>query len=583
MAPFALSPGLEPFRLTLKQGGGYYPNVQRVINLPPPDWWGAGYEAVQSVAGLPERYVISDGTDYRDRNGNVISEPWWLPYGAALHVDFANSRFYWSGTTNTLGDLTAIGDGSYTLAFASVGATWTGDYTVQSETIIDLTTVVAENFAGWRNSGTSYQQMQVTGSGSSGVNRMWQLIASYPAPTVQYTVEARDADAQNDGLMTFEGINRSIWSIPSGAKGRSLWSGGAGFLGVNANGSIAAPVTLHFGRSPATGALDTTVTQRVYTIFTQALTATELRRANDLSLSRRPIWLLGDSALTHGQFLVVAKNAMDDIAVISWGQDGVGTTTLTQQAVRFASTPQAYDAMVIFAEMSNEVDGPASIAAINDAIGRLSHDYWMYMEPNPINPIGDSRRDDWEIVQAAILAEYGASRICLRLEVMMAAGDGSAGDKARIANGLYPETISADGTHLTNAGRLVDGAILVACIIDRGTVPGTTTVLGAPGNFTATPGNTEITLAWDTPDYTGTHPPEGYLVEQETSSGSGVWNALTAKVDNSTPNPTGFTKQYVREYVVTGLTNGVEYSFRVSAINAKGTGSTATAQATPAP
>ena len=79
-----------------------------------------------------------------------------------------------------------------------------------------------------------------------------------------------------------------------------------------------------------------------------------------------------------------------------------------------------------------------------------------------------------------------------------------------------------------------------------------------PTGVTATPGNGQVTLAWNNPDNATI---TKWQVQRKEGSGSyGAWR----DIPNSTASTTSHT--------VTGLTNGVAYSFRIRAVNAAGNG-----------
>ena len=80
----------------------------------------------------------------------------------------------------------------------------------------------------------------------------------------------------------------------------------------------------------------------------------------------------------------------------------------------------------------------------------------------------------------------------------------------------------------------------------------------APQSISALAGNGEVTLAWTAPSSAGGSPVLRYVVERY-DTGSSSW----VIVDN---NVTALS------LLVTGLTNGTSYLFRVSAINSAGTG-----------
>ena len=79
-------------------------------------------------------------------------------------------------------------------------------------------------------------------------------------------------------------------------------------------------------------------------------------------------------------------------------------------------------------------------------------------------------------------------------------------------------------------------------------VPKTARIPCAPQYFTATPGDGEVTLSWTAPEDDG----GGVISRYEVSSDNGV-NWTNAGL--------------VTTYTFTGLTNGIEYTFKVRAVN----------------
>lgn len=96
------------------------------------------------------------------------------------------------------------------------------------------------------------------------------------------------------------------------------------------------------------------------------------------------------------------------------------------------------------------------------------------------------------------------------------------------------------------------------------------TIPGAPTSVTPTQQNSQISLAWTAPASNGGSSLTDYLIDYSSDSGSN-WTTFSDSVSTST------------SLVVTGLTNGTSYIFRVSAKNVAGTGLPSTSSATVTP
>ncbi|MCU1370617.1 MAG: Alkaline phosphatase [Ilumatobacteraceae bacterium] len=94
------------------------------------------------------------------------------------------------------------------------------------------------------------------------------------------------------------------------------------------------------------------------------------------------------------------------------------------------------------------------------------------------------------------------------------------------------------------------------------------TVPGAPTAVTGTPGDTAVSLSWNTPASDGGSPITGYTVTPSIGA-----TAQTPVVFNSTATAQS----------ITGLTNGTAYTFKVKATNAAGTGADSAASAAVTP
>jgi hypothetical protein len=93
---------------------------------------------------------------------------------------------------------------------------------------------------------------------------------------------------------------------------------------------------------------------------------------------------------------------------------------------------------------------------------------------------------------------------------------------------------------------------------------------GAPTGLTTLPGDARVTLMWKAPPASGGPAVRDYVVEYSTTDG-GTWTIFRDGLSTATAA------------TVTGLTNGVQYVFRVSAVNSAGTGAVSLTSAAVAP
>ena len=100
----------------------------------------------------------------------------------------------------------------------------------------------------------------------------------------------------------------------------------------------------------------------------------------------------------------------------------------------------------------------------------------------------------------------------------------------------------------------------------------------APASLTATPGNTQATLAWTPPASDGGDPITKYQYRVSADGGSN-WAPDWTDVPDSDSDSDQADE---RSVTVTGLTNGIEHTFEVRAVNGIGNGDEADATATPA-
>jgi hypothetical protein len=140
-------------------------------------------------------------------------------------------------------------------------------------------------------------------------------------------------------------------------------------------------------------------------------------------------------------------------------------------------------------------------------------------------------------------------------------------------NGSGTAAATLTGGTFNNKGFFLSGHSGTATIVDNFVVndTGAATEPDAPTDLAATPASTQMVLTWSAPFSDGGASVTDYIVEYKLNSEPTTWTTFS----DGTSATTGA--------VVTGLTNGSLYNFRVSAVNSVGTGTvSSTVNATPA-
>lgn len=130
-------------------------------------------------------------------------------------------------------------------------------------------------------------------------------------------------------------------------------------------------------------------------------------------------------------------------------KDGVGGSTLAEQAARFALTPRYYGHILLIVDGGlSDATLEIAQAAIQDMVGRLSHSRWLYMQggldsatraEGMPNRILMNDLNDW------VLNEYGAAHYVETKTAMQALSTGSANDLADLAVDAWPRSCTASG------------------------------------------------------------------------------------------------------------------------------------------
>lgn len=484
-------------------------------------------------------------------------------------LDFTSNEFEWGGQSRNLSDLTDNGDDTYTLNYT--------DWWSQSHTII--------------------ADVEVPDGGSS-----WGGVAVALQSNNPYDEQIRPASDNPDTRTAYRGAGQWVYpdedrvynSIPDVARVRIGYVISPGSVvkswvqltrqtdGISTLPAILPPTAVVIGKDgDGNNPLTDVVLHRV-ALYAGAKSESEMWTLMSEGVAN-PVHVLGDSFVAQGQYPERLENFTKDDGFIMYTEDGVGGVAFvepdgTGHAQRFDETPQYYDSTLIIVDGGFEYDhGETEIkTAIADILGHLTHTRYLLVEPNPLNVVGSNKRDLWVEGMTWIMEAIDPTHFVPTLEAMYAANDGSSDDLSDVSTGLWPRSLTADGTHPNADGKAVYSKAMYGAAVDKGYLPGTTALPGTVQNLAAATSSGAVTLTWDAPLSDGNYPIEGYKVEQETSSGSGVWTELSAQ-----GSPTGFTKQYIRSYSLTGLTNGTEYSFRITAITEKGEGNPTEITATP--
>jgi hypothetical protein len=477
--------------------------------------------------------------------------PTRMPYAVDANpviLDFENDEFEWGGAARALTDLTDNGDGSYTLNFVD----W---WNYERTFVVDL-----EPDAG----AGSWTGTFVTLNSENTTNEQFMVDTATPSVRAVYRGHVRNGANTITAFWTRPAIDvkrfRASLVLKSDSSGAATARDGL----VQSNTQRGFP-----GFGPTSITLRPQVTGWKMTrvaMYGKAMTDAELAPA--LADGITPVvHELGDSFVgwNNGGFAreLEAVLATDGLALLH-SDDGVGGVgfvgTTNQHRPRFALTPRQWGKTLILNDGGFEyTDGEGPIrAALEEIIGRLTPTgtkRYIYMEPNPINPVGDSRNTDWQAAAVWMKDELGADRYAYTLEPMFCLEDGSANDRTDVANGIWPRSTRSDSTHYLPAGQVLYAKAAVGLMKDLGFIPGSTTVPGTVQSLSAT----GLVITWSAPASDGGHPIQGYIVQRDVS---GTWTTQTPQ-----GSATGYTKQYLRTW--TAPATG---AYRVAAITHAGTG-----------
>jgi len=183
---------------------------------------------------------------------------------------------------------------------------------------------------------------------------------------------------------------------------------------------------------------------------------------NIATIPKFTIHILGDSFATS-----TLENALVDSFdfLVASSVDGVGGSTLIDQASRFDLTPEYYDDTLIIMDGGLSDSLANATAAIDDKIANLTHDNWFYIQPSPYEFIeGSAERIAWNTKVDGIIAHVGASHYIECLTDLKAGNDGSPNDLQDVSDNIVPRSLRTDTIHETTVGTDIRAGSIAAVL-----------------------------------------------------------------------------------------------------------------------
>ncbi|MER8811473.1 hypothetical protein [Mesorhizobium sp. M0965] len=180
--------------------------------------------------------------------------------------------------------------------------------------------------------------------------------------------------------------------------------------------------------------------------------------------------LLGDSFLNGTVLQLYVANGLNNKAR-SISKDGVGGSSLLAQAARFDLTPWYYDQTLIIMDGGLSDTLAEAQAAIASELAHLTHNRWLYIEGGyspGTQETGMPARLVQDSIHEWLIANYPTHYVPT-LGIMQSYSDGSGGDIAAVAAGLWPTSQTSDGLHPSDAsGKPHLAQIIVDAVNARG-------------------------------------------------------------------------------------------------------------------
>lgn len=228
---------------------------------------------------------------------------------------------------------------------------------------------------------------------------------------------------------------------------------------------------------------------------------------------------------------------------------GFGTGDFTVEFFLYYTGSTGY----VFFFLNNDSSGPYVGYGLNTGTKRP----WVWNNGNVVVGNTDVTNDMWQ--HHAVVRRNGVITLYL---------DGVAIGSAEFTADLgasRPMNIGNNGAGGQSTSGFIDAfRVTKSARYDANFTPATTAFpdvgpISAPTSLAAAGGNAQVSLTWTAPSYNGGSAITDYSVQFSSNSGS-TWTTFSR------------TSSTTASQVVTGLTNGTAYVFRVAGINSNGTG-----------
>lgn len=400
---------------------------------------------------------------------------------AAIALDFETGRYWWGGQARAFSDLTvlagapAISGGGYTpasgdrltlpaAAFAEIDP-FAGTFEVEHD---QVGTPVSGQilFALHGSSGSTRSRFELYADSAGNI----KLYHSYHNGSSLVTV---------GDLLAVAVIDTGGYAFTTTRRRKAVARYADGQFSRLASGTAGQSSTTAFGVAPAGSrwsasaigyrawdnsqyALATSLKRLVY--WPAALSDAALLARAKIS-TKTNLHMLGDSFSTSTLCGSVRDSLTPDFR--SFRVDGVGGSTLSAQATRWAATPQYYDHTLILMDGSGPDEDMTTVylPKLAEIVGRLTSGKWLYIEGG-LNRLWTpaavaAQRALYAQVQAAYPGNFVST-----YDYMRANGTGTTTG----ANGgaVWPANCYGDDLHPSTEGNTVLGACIAAALAARG-------------------------------------------------------------------------------------------------------------------